>query len=390
MLRFIKTKNILIVLIFSIITFLLYTFSRGFLTNKPVIKDVVENKNYFPVNLQGHQFQNPFKEGFESLGFYLFTKDDELLCVQLSFGHLGFYNQLELSYLIIPSATKSPSNTFKSISCPIKSFKVENNGLKVITDCLDIETILDEDTGKSKKLVKFKELSLITGSFEFNSVDSGIQTWNEDGIVHIGEDEGSRNYIKKNYIVSNNVKGRVIISDREIDLTGDGIQGLMKTGVIPNLIYKKLNFVVFKSKTKKLVLFHLMSNNDDTSENEDSRVGYCFLYNGNDLEFVTTDYNLTLEEYSDEESGHSIIKNAHLKVRNNRNDQDYSLVLEDIEPIFKICILDVLPTMLKKIVQALITNPYIFTYYQPSKLVIKWNGGNINDEGVSLIYSNYL
>ncbi|KXN66705.1 hypothetical protein CONCODRAFT_168142, partial [Conidiobolus coronatus NRRL 28638] len=287
-------------------------------------------------------------------------------------------------------ASNSPSNAFKSISCPIKSFKVENNGLKVITDCLDVETILDEDTGKSKKLVKFKELSLITGSFEFNSVDSGVQMWNEDGIVHFGEDEKSGNYLKKTNIVSNSVNGRIIINDREVDLNGDGIQGTMKMGIIPNLIYRKLNFVAFKSKTKKLVMFEFITSNHVTSENEDNKIGYCFLYNGNNLEFVTTDYNLALDEYNDEESGHPIIKNAHLKVRNDRNDHDFSLVLEDIKPSFKICILDVLPTILKKIVQALITNPYIFTYYQPSKLDIKEKGGNISDEGFALISSNYL
>jgi hypothetical protein len=89
MLKFIKLKKIILLLIFAIITFLLYIFSRPHFTNKPVIKEVVEIKNHFPVNLQGHQYQSPFKEGFESLGFYLFTKDDELLCAQLSFGHLG-------------------------------------------------------------------------------------------------------------------------------------------------------------------------------------------------------------------------------------------------------------------------------------------------------------
>jgi hypothetical protein len=286
--------------------------------------------------------------------------------------------------------TKNSSNVFKSISCPIKSFKVENNGLKVITDCLDIETVLDEVTGKSIKLVKFKELSLISGSFEFNSVDSGIQMWSEDGIVHFDEDEESGNYLKKNYIVSNNVKGKVVINNSEVDLNGDGVQGTMKMGIIPNLIYRKLNFVVFKSETKKLVVFEFMTTSHNVSENEESRVGYCFLYNENDLEFVTTDYSLSLDEYKDEESGHPIIKNAQLKVKNDRKHEDYNLLLENIQPNFKICILDILPTMLKKIVQTLITNPYLFTYYQPSKLEIKGNGGNINNEGLTLISSNYL
>jgi hypothetical protein len=233
-------------------------------------------------------------------------------------------------------------------------------------------------------------LSLLSGSFEFNSVDSGIQMWSEDGIVQFGDDDESNKYLKKSYIVSNDVKGKVVIDNREIYLNGTGIQGSMKTGVIPNLIYKKLNFVVFKSKTKKLVVFDLMTGNHDTSEGEDNRVSYCFLYNGDDLEFVTTDYDLVFDEYKDEESGHHIIKNAQLKVKYDRKHEDYNLLLEDIQPNFKICILDVLPTMLKKIVQALITNPYIFAYYQPSKLEIKGNGWSITDEGVSLIYSNYL
>jgi hypothetical protein len=89
MLKFIKSKKLLLVLLFSITTFLLYTFSKLFFTNKQVIKEIVESKNYFPVNLQGHQYQNPFMEGFESLGFYIFSKNNELLCLQLSFGHLG-------------------------------------------------------------------------------------------------------------------------------------------------------------------------------------------------------------------------------------------------------------------------------------------------------------
>jgi hypothetical protein len=284
----------------------------------------------------------------------------------------------------------SPPNIIKTISCSISSLKVENNSLKIISDCVDIETILDEDTGKSKKIVKFKKLSEIRGEFEFNSVDSGIQMWSEDGVVHFGEDLDSGRYIKKNYIVSNNVIGKININGREVNLDGDGIQGGIKFGVIPNLIYKRLNFFIFKSKSKKLVVFEVMTTGEHTKEDNEGKVGYCFLYNGNNLDFVTTDYDLSFDEYTDEESGHPLIKNTHLKVENMYNQKQYSLQLSDIKPNFKIDVLDMLPTFIKKIVQALITNPYIFTYYENSKLEVKDNRGAETDFGLGFVTSNFL
>ncbi|KXN65864.1 hypothetical protein CONCODRAFT_12434 [Conidiobolus coronatus NRRL 28638] len=286
----------------------------------------------------------------------------------------------------------NPPNIVKTISCSINSFKVENNSLKVISDCVDIETILDEDTGKSKKIVKFKQLSEISGEFEFNSIDSGIQMWDEDGIIHFDENLDSGRYIKKNYVISNNVIGKIEIEGRKVNLEGDGIQGGIKFGVIPNLIYRKLNFFVFKSKSKKLVIFEVITIGEHTKEDNYGKVGYCFLYNGNNLEYVTTDYDLSFDEYPDEESGHPLIKNTKLKVENKYNQKQYSLQLSDIKPNFKIDILDTLPTIIKKVVQALITSPYIFTYYERAKLEVKDNrrNGGESDFGVGFITSNFL
>jgi hypothetical protein len=82
-------KLIIITIIFILITVILYSIVKLFRSSEVEINNELVSENYFPVNLQGHQFQNPFLSGFESLGFYVFNKNDELFQFQLIFGHIG-------------------------------------------------------------------------------------------------------------------------------------------------------------------------------------------------------------------------------------------------------------------------------------------------------------
>ncbi|CAG8517231.1 201_t:CDS:2 [Paraglomus brasilianum] len=287
----------------------------------------------------------------ETQTFYICTDSGHFCFVQMLHSNIGWYPTIQFSARFFGDGI----NTFKSGN--MSNFKLSPDRRSATTDGMKIE-LNSECTKYTVSLVHANELLI---SFVFERVDRGFKIG--EGKTFFGSDK-STGFVEHKFWPKGKVSGNVFINGKPFDLNGVGLFVHALQGMRPHLIATRWNFVDFHSDEVALSMVEFETTpaygsvkvNQGSLVVKDKLVGVSVK---NAVEFLETEL--------DEETGYHIPREINYtwngKALESEEAFRVNLKIRPQTLMDKIDVLNEIPYVIKKIVQAMVAKPYIYQWY---------------------------
>ncbi|CAG8495944.1 7933_t:CDS:2 [Funneliformis caledonium] len=299
----------------------------------------------------------------ETQTFYLATNEGHFAFVQMIHSNIGLWKPT------IQFTTRfygGGINTFKSVN--MSNFKLSKDRLSAEAENMSIK--LNPECNKYKVILKHDKDLFI--DFEFEQVDRGFQKKN-GGKTYFGKKESE--YVQHKFWPKGIVKGNITVDGKTFDISGVGLFVHAVQGMRPHLIASRWNFVNFQSNDDKDVSLSLCEF-ETTPHYRSKKSNQGGLIVNNKLVGVTDD-NVTnfLETYLDPKTGYHVPSKIRYtwKGKTLEKSEDFSAYIEIKldTPMDRIDVLNEIPYVLKKIVQAFVAKPFVYQWFNEADAHIK-------------------
>ncbi|KXN69400.1 hypothetical protein CONCODRAFT_79327 [Conidiobolus coronatus NRRL 28638] len=332
---------------------------------------------YTPLTEKDLTWKVPNNAATETQSFYFVTEDNKFMFFQLAFAVVGWIHNVQISYNIIDT----DKSQFKTITCSSSSFKTSSDKLSAECDNLAYERTADPKTGLSIYKVHFKPPSGLQGEFTFICSDNGAQI-GADGTSYVGTNQPS-GAVKHGLLYSNQVQGHVAAIDGDLkgrlyQLNGQGLFVHATIGDKPYSVLSTSYFTYFRGKDTNLLSLQYFP---PSKYNYSGAIDVTVVYKEGRLFTITAESELTrLDNIKDPDTELSTPKRVNLKfdsygIKDGKLDTEaaklgFELSTNELKLYDRVDVISNLPYFIRKIIQAFITKPYIYEYFQPATLSI--------------------
>ncbi|CAI2170079.1 768_t:CDS:2 [Funneliformis geosporum] len=322
--------------------------------------NLANNDTFSEVTKKDLEWSLPPGSSTETQTFYLATNEGHFAFVQMIHSNIGVWKPT------IQFTTRfygGGMNTFKSVN--MSHFKLSGDRLSAEADNMSIK--LNPECNKYKVTLKHdKDLSI---DFEFERVDRGFRKKN-GGKTYFGKKESE--YVEHKFWPKGIVKGKIMVDGNEFDLSGVGLFVHAIQGMRPHLIASSWNFVNFQSTDVSLSMCEFKT----TPHYGSKKSNQGGLVINNKLVGVSVD-NVAefLETNLDPKTKYHIPSKIRYtwKGKTLEENEDFSASIEIKigTPIDIIDVLNEIPYVLKKIVQAFVAKPFVYQWFNEADAHIK-------------------
>ncbi|KAJ9070011.1 putative cell survival pathways protein [Entomophthora muscae] len=293
----------------------------------------------------------------ETHTFYLFTPDNKFIFCQLAYAKISFIKNVQVTFSVI----SGKDHAFITSTCSSGSFKTSNEDLNARCDNMEIER--SPDNGFRIKLFPKSGAS---GELNFASSTTG---WK------VGAEQPN---VKHSFYIPCQVTGSLTIpklGSSPIEVSGSGSYGHATLSSNPYSVFSISHFVLFNSERIKTINLTFKPLHKDT----DSLVVQSFTFVDGKLYLASDTGNVTFSSSHNDSEVDLIVPDAIVvnfegpaleEGTPNGKTANALLKVDNLAVIDRFDVLESIPYMLRKIVQAFITKPYIYQFYLPGHLTI--------------------
>lgn len=293
----------------------------------------------------------------ETHTFYLFTPDNKLIFCQLAYAKVSFIRNVQVTF----SAIFGKEHAFITSTCSTGSFQTSNNDLNACSDHMEIER-----TPELGFCIKLLPNSGASGELWFGSKTTG---W------RVGKEKPN---VKHGFYLPCQVSGNLTINkfgSSPLDISGVGFFNHATLSAHPYSIFTVSHFILFNSEKIKILNLSykpLKSENDALNVQAfifvDGRL--CLASDTGSVTFPSAHNDTEIDLVVPDEVSFRFEGPALENGVPNGKVAKAIVTMKKLEVVERIDVLASIPYMLRKIVQAFITKPYVYQFYPSAKLTV--------------------
>ncbi|KAI8053876.1 oxidative stress survival, Svf1-like protein [Syncephalis plumigaleata] len=318
----------------------------------------------------------------ESQTIYAMTEDNALFFIQLAYANAGFGTNIQVSYRYFQPA--SNTNIFGTHTCSNSDYKLSDDRLSV--DCRPVSIHLNE-AADTYKVSFHQDKEQI--DFTITVQDRGFTLGK--GRTYYGKGENAP-YMAHRWWPRCMVKGVAILDGQMRTLDGRGTFIHAFAGMKPHTAASSTNLVLFHSSR---VTLSLMEFTPPRHFNEENLLQGAIVLDGALLAVTVKNKLELLDEEVDDRSGYAVPRRIRIHWSGHTIEETSRKVDVTTEASLTVLagcidILEQLPWLVRRLIQALVAKPYVYEWLQETKTQLRIDDELIEETGHLLLNGRIL
>jgi hypothetical protein len=314
---------------------------------------------------------------------YVCTEDNALFFIHLVYGNVGFGPTVQTLYRYFHHPTKT--NLFRSCHCSASNFKLSADRLSV--NCKPISIQLNEAHNEYTFVFDRKGKEHI--ELRLKLVDRGYKVRQNRASHGSGKDAP---YVTHRWLPRCETSGSAQLNGKTYSLKGFGTFIHVFSNMRPYQAADRWNLFTYQSDRAAVNLIHYLPH----SRHGSTDIVHDSLVLDGKLLALTSDNNVkVISTREDTDTGYYPPTHLQLSWRGQTLEEqprsvDISMELRPNILCERVDVLDVLPWVIRKVIQVLVAKPFIYQWFDPVCIRIRLDNEEILDEGHVMYEATFI